>query len=44
MDVGDIEWDGVDWIGLALDRNNWRDLVNATNEPPEWLHNWWPLQ
>jgi hypothetical protein len=27
-------WTGVDWIGLAQDRNKWRALVNAvTNQP-----------
>jgi hypothetical protein len=25
---GDVRW-GVDWIGLAQDRNRWRALVNA---------------
>jgi hypothetical protein len=29
MDLGDIGWGGVDWIGLAQDRNKWRALVNA---------------
>jgi hypothetical protein len=29
MDLGEIEWVGVDWIGLAQDRNRWRALVNA---------------
>jgi hypothetical protein len=29
MDLGEIGWDGVDWIGLAKDRNRWRALVNA---------------
>jgi hypothetical protein len=24
-----IIWGGVDWIGLAQDRDNWRALVNA---------------
>jgi hypothetical protein len=28
-DLGEIEWDGVDWIGLAQERNRWRALVNA---------------
>jgi hypothetical protein len=22
-------WDGMDWIDLARDRDQWRDLVNA---------------
>jgi hypothetical protein len=29
MDLGEIGWDRVDWIGLAKDRNKWRALVNA---------------
>jgi hypothetical protein len=29
MDVGEIGWGGVDWIGLAQDRDRWRALVNA---------------
>jgi hypothetical protein len=29
MDLGESGWDGVDWIGLAQDRNQWRALVNT---------------
>jgi hypothetical protein len=29
MDVLDIGWGGVDWIGLAPDKDKWRALVNA---------------
>jgi hypothetical protein len=29
MDLGDIEWGNVDWIGLDQDRYQWRALVNA---------------
>jgi hypothetical protein len=29
MDLIEIEWGGVDWIGLAQDRYRWRALVNA---------------
>jgi hypothetical protein len=29
MDLGEIGWDDVDWIGLAEDRDKWRALVNA---------------
>jgi hypothetical protein len=29
MDLGEIGWDGVDWIELAQDRNQWRALVNT---------------
>jgi hypothetical protein len=28
MDLGRIVWGGVDWIGLAQDRDKWRVLVN----------------
>jgi hypothetical protein len=29
MDLGEVEWDDVDWIGLGQDRNRWRALVNS---------------
>jgi transcription termination factor 2 len=29
MDLLEIGWSGVDWIGLAQDRDKWRTLVNA---------------
>jgi hypothetical protein len=29
MDLGEIGWDGVDWIELAQDRDQWRALVNT---------------
>jgi hypothetical protein len=29
MDLGDVGWGDVDWIGLAKDRNRWRALVNS---------------
>jgi hypothetical protein len=28
MDLGEVGWGGVDWIGLAQDRNRWRALAN----------------
>jgi hypothetical protein len=28
MDLREIGWDGVDWINLARDRDQWRALVN----------------
>jgi hypothetical protein len=28
MDIGEVGWGDVDWIGLAKDRNRWRALVN----------------
>jgi hypothetical protein len=29
MDLGEMGWSDVDWIGLAQDRNRWRALVNS---------------
>jgi hypothetical protein len=29
MDLGEVGWGDVDWIGLAQDRNGWRALVNV---------------
>jgi hypothetical protein len=29
MDLLEIGWGGVDWIGVAQDGDNWRALVNA---------------
>jgi hypothetical protein len=29
MDLGEIRWGGVHWIGLAQDRDKWGALVNA---------------
>jgi hypothetical protein len=29
MDLGELEWGDVDWVGLAWDRNRWRALVNS---------------
>jgi hypothetical protein len=28
MDLGEVGWGDMDWIGLAQDRNRWRALVN----------------
>jgi hypothetical protein len=27
MDLGDVGWSDVDWIGLPKDRNRWRALA-----------------
>jgi hypothetical protein len=29
MELGEVGWDYVDWIGLAKDRNRWRAVVNS---------------
>jgi hypothetical protein len=29
MDLGEVEWSDVDWIGLAKDMNRWRAVVNS---------------
>jgi hypothetical protein len=29
MDLGEVGWGDVDWIGLAQDRNRWRALVDS---------------
>jgi hypothetical protein len=29
MDLRETGWDGVDWIDMAQDRDQWRDLVNT---------------
>jgi hypothetical protein len=29
MDLGEVGWCDMDWIGLAQDRNRWRALVNS---------------
>jgi hypothetical protein len=29
MDVGEVVWCDVDWIGLVQDRNRWRALVSS---------------
>jgi hypothetical protein len=29
MDLGEVRWGDVDWIGVVQDRNKWRALVNS---------------
>jgi hypothetical protein len=29
MDLGETEWEAMDWIELAQDRDQWRALVNT---------------
>jgi hypothetical protein len=49
MDLREIGWDGMDWIDLAEDRDQWRALVKKGGEPSgflkcwevlKWLQNW----
>jgi hypothetical protein len=29
LDLGEVGWGGVDWIGLAQDMNRWRAVMNS---------------
>jgi hypothetical protein len=31
MDLGEVGWGDVDWIGLAQDRKRWRAVVNSVS-------------
>jgi hypothetical protein len=33
MDLREIGWDGVDWIDMAQDRDQWRAFVNTVLKP-----------
>jgi hypothetical protein len=32
-DLGEIGWDGMDWINLAEDRDQWRAVMNMVMNP-----------
>jgi hypothetical protein len=32
IDLRGIKWEGAYWMYLALDRNQWRDLVNKVTD------------
>jgi hypothetical protein len=34
VDLTEIGWDGMDWIDLARDRDQWRALVNTVMNLP----------
>jgi hypothetical protein len=45
IDLRERGWDGVDWVDLAQDRDQWRALLNTAmnlrvRKVLEWLHNW----
>jgi transposase len=43
IDRREIGWDGVEWIDMARDRENWRALVNTAIKywkVHEWRHYW----
>jgi hypothetical protein len=44
MDVREIRWDGVDWVDLAQDKNQWRTLVNARDEHSDSIIVWQVLK
>jgi hypothetical protein len=33
LDLVEMEWSGVDWTGMAQDRENWKALLNAVMNP-----------
>jgi hypothetical protein len=43
MDLREIGWDGMDWIDLAQDRDQWRALVNG-NKPSGSIKCWEVLE
>jgi hypothetical protein len=44
MDLREVGWDGMDWIDLAQDRDQWRALVEHGNEPPCSIKCWEVLE
>jgi hypothetical protein len=53
MNLGEMGWGDVDWIGLAVDRDKWRGSCECSKEALssmkcyetiKWLCNWWPLE
>jgi hypothetical protein len=50
MDVEEVGWGDVDWIGLAQNRDKWRALVNlvmnlrAPYNAGKLLSGWWPVK
>jgi hypothetical protein len=53
MDLGEVGWGAMDWIGLAQDRNRWKSYCEFSIEPwvsikcwetNECPNNCWPLE
>jgi hypothetical protein len=42
MDLGEVGWGDLDWIGLAKGGNRWRALVNSVLNLRETIE--WPLE
>jgi hypothetical protein len=40
MDLGEVEWSDVDWIGLAQDRNRWESYCEFGIEPSGSIKCW----
>jgi hypothetical protein len=46
IDLVEIEWGGLHWIGMAQDRESGNETSASVKcwETTEWLHNWWSLE
>jgi hypothetical protein len=44
IDLRPIGWDGVDWIDLAQDRDQWRALCEHGDEPSGSIKCWEVLE
>jgi hypothetical protein len=44
MDLREIEWDGMDWIDRAEDRDQWRGSCEYGNEPSGSIKCWEVLE
>jgi hypothetical protein len=44
IDLRGIEWDGMDWIDLAQDRDQWKNLANTVMKPSGSIRCWEVLE
>jgi hypothetical protein len=44
MDLREIGWDGMDWINLAQDRDQWEGSCEHGNEPSGYIKYWEVLE